>query len=358
VTVVTNKEGDSMPGRVRQHNGKTYTVSAAHTLADLFPWLPDDELQGLADDIKANGQKHPIVRHKGIVVDGRHRELACLVAGVKPVYADLPATRTEAEIRAGVISANVKRRHLTASQRAMIAAELETVGHGGDRKGQDALVHLGPTRAELAADLNVSPRTVASAAKVKNDAPELVEPVKAGKLDVKTAARVADQPEDVREQIAAAPDPKAAAEELLPPPELKPLNGTLPKPSIDAGAKEPHPLYGKGKGRARRKLSEHRYGDILEAMRDLSRMITVAMNAPDGGRLKDYLRFLGLVQDRGFILNGKKYNARFRGFQFRHAVKIATGRGRVLTKAELMKACLADWENSDDLEQLGEAVPE
>lgn len=132
-----------------------------------------------------------------------------------------------------------------------------------------------------------------------------------------------------------------------PPAGLAPPSGTLPVPRIDAGAKPPHPLYGNRK-RPARKLGEHKYGDILVAMRNLSRMLTLAMNAPDGGRLKDYLRFLGLVQDRGFILNGKKYNARFRGFQFRHAVKIAVGKKPPLSKAELLKECLAEWANYDE----------
>ena len=65
--------------------------------------------------------------------------------------------------------------------------------------------------------------------------------------------------------------------------------------------------------------------------------------------------FFGLVQDRGFILNGKKYNARFRGFAFRHAVKIASGRHKVRTKEQFMAECKEQW--GDDLEMEG-WVPE
>jgi hypothetical protein len=362
-----------MAGRTRRHRGSDYTVSAAHPAADLFPWLDEDELQQLADDIKANGQKQKVVRHKGRVVDGRNRELACLVAGVRVEYADLPADTPEEKILAGVISANLKRRHLTTSQRAMVAAELETLRHGGDRKSQDAELHLVPARAEIAEQLNVSPRSVANAAKVKNEAPELVEPVKDGKLSVSAAAKVAEYPPEVRQQVAGADDPKEAAHDLLaetdnlpdeaddqeptdftPPPSF---SSTLPRPSHDASRPvEPHPLYGDKKFKHKaRDLKEHRYGDILVAMRNLSRMLTLAMNAPDGVRLKDYLRYLGLVQDRGFILNGKKYNARFRGFNFRHAVKIAVGKGRVKTKEELLRECMEQWDGELDME---EWVPE
>ncbi|PKP91220.1 MAG: hypothetical protein CVT75_09725 [Alphaproteobacteria bacterium HGW-Alphaproteobacteria-14] len=69
------------------------------------------------------------------------------------------------------ISHNLHRRHLTESQRASIAARVESMKHGGNR--QDANLHLDPrvTRAEAATLLNVSERSVASARKVHETAP-------------------------------------------------------------------------------------------------------------------------------------------------------------------------------------------
>lgn len=335
-----------MTGRTREHRGKHYTLSAAHPAADLFPWLEGDELQALADDIKANGLKHKIVRCRGAVVDGRNREFACLVAGVRPDYFDLPADTTEDRILSGVITANLRRRDLTASQRAMIAADLATMRQGErtDTKTEpSATLQKVVSRAEAAGQLKVSERTVADAAKVKAKAPELVEAVRTGKIDVHTAAKTAALPEEDREEIANADDPKETAKHKL--------DATLPKPSIDASApaKGEHPIYGKRK-RPARKLIDHRYGEILVAMRDLSRMITVAMNEPDGVKLKDHLRHLGLVINRGFIFNGKKYNARFRGFMFRQAVKCSIGKKPPLSKPDLLKLCKEQWGDDSNME--------
>ena len=60
-----------------------------------------------------------------------------------------------------VIAKNLKRRHLTESQRAMVAAKLAKLPHGGDRRSdQAANLPLGPTQGQAATMLNVSERTV------------------------------------------------------------------------------------------------------------------------------------------------------------------------------------------------------
>jgi NAD-dependent deacetylase len=59
--------------------------------ADLFPMLPDDELQQLAEDIKAHGLREPIVvaviDGEEMLVAGRNRLAACKIAGVEPTAA-------------------------------------------------------------------------------------------------------------------------------------------------------------------------------------------------------------------------------------------------------------------------------
>jgi ParB-like chromosome segregation protein Spo0J len=78
--------------------------------------LPDDELEELAADIRANGLIMPLLvgRVDGqiVLVDGRNRREACRRAGITPSYTllldgeDLPAR---------AISENIYRRHLTKS---------------------------------------------------------------------------------------------------------------------------------------------------------------------------------------------------------------------------------------------------
>ncbi len=87
-----------------------------HEAAALFPMLPDDELNELAEDIKANGLIHPIVLDsEGVLIDGRNRLAACRLAGVAPRFTALNGHDPIAYI----ISANVRHRHLTKSQQAM-----------------------------------------------------------------------------------------------------------------------------------------------------------------------------------------------------------------------------------------------
>jgi len=92
-----------------------------HPACLLFPKLGDDELKELAEDIKANGLQNPIVRYKGKILDGRNRLAACKLAGVKPKFIEWKGKGSPTE---WVISENLIRRHLSASQRAVIAHDL------------------------------------------------------------------------------------------------------------------------------------------------------------------------------------------------------------------------------------------
>ena len=81
-------------------------------------------------DIKANGQRAPIkIDAAGeMVIDGRNRCIACEKAGVPVEFIKL----SDAEDLVSIItSENMHRRHLTISQRAMIAAGLANLRRGG-----------------------------------------------------------------------------------------------------------------------------------------------------------------------------------------------------------------------------------
>jgi hypothetical protein len=157
-----------------------------HALAKLFPLMPASDIKELADDIKERGLQVPITLFEGKILDGQHRQEACAIAGVKPRY----------EIYKGndplgfVIAANIKRRHLTPSQKAMLAAEIAKLPHGGDRtstdvKKQDANLQL--ARSKVAESLDISPRSVASASKILAESPALAKQVRDGKITVHAA---------------------------------------------------------------------------------------------------------------------------------------------------------------------------
>ncbi len=102
----------------------------AHQAAEVFPALEGAEFDALVADMREHGQCEPIVVHDGEILDGRNRYRACLVLGIDPVTANWNG---EGSPEAFVISKNIMRRHLTPSQRAMIAATLATAIRGERR---------------------------------------------------------------------------------------------------------------------------------------------------------------------------------------------------------------------------------
>jgi hypothetical protein len=177
---------------------------ASHPAAELFPFMSREELAELAADIRTYGLLEPIVLLGGLVLDGRNRLRACAAAGVEPRFVDWDGTGDPA---VWVISKNLKRRHLSTSQRAMVAAKLLGYYATEAKERYDATVgrpklvaNLPPiversdpeprkARDDAARDLNVSPRTVEHAATViERGIPELVAAVERGEVAVSAAA--------------------------------------------------------------------------------------------------------------------------------------------------------------------------
>jgi N6-adenosine-specific RNA methylase IME4 len=182
-----------------------------HPLANLFPMVSDKELDDLGADIKANGQVETVKLHRGMILDGRTRYTAC---GKKNLGVRTEIfSGTDREALAWVISKNLKRRHLTESQRAMVAAKLSTLRLGDNQHSasQAAQIcapamdfgaeHAAPepeaavSQSDAAELLSVSRRSVQTATKVQEKgAPELQEAVDQGRVAVSTAAEIADRP--------------------------------------------------------------------------------------------------------------------------------------------------------------------
>jgi len=105
-------------------NQKTINIFElpTHPAADVFPMLPDDELEELAQDIATNGLQQPLViadvDGETVLVDGRNRREACRRTDVEPRMTELNGQDPTAYI----LSANINRRHLSKGQRAMATA--------------------------------------------------------------------------------------------------------------------------------------------------------------------------------------------------------------------------------------------
>jgi ParB family chromosome partitioning protein len=175
--------------------------------------MPGEEFAALKTDIKTNGLLEPIWLYEGKVLDGRHRYFACQETSVTPVFREY----TGSDPRGFVVSMNLKRRHLDATQRSAIAAELANMRLGDNQHGGSANLQTLVSKTEAAALLNVSTRSVATAEKVKEESPEIFAAMKSGDISAHLSAQVVCLPDDEREIVESAPveEMRAVAKEVV-----------------------------------------------------------------------------------------------------------------------------------------------
>jgi ParB-like chromosome segregation protein Spo0J len=100
-----------------------------HPAAAIFPMLDEEELNELAEDIKANGLIHPLIVKDGQLIDGRNRREACKRVGIVPPVSELDGQDPASYI----LSANIARRHMNKGQQAMAVAMLFPEKHQGKK---------------------------------------------------------------------------------------------------------------------------------------------------------------------------------------------------------------------------------
>ena len=180
-------------------------VEGVHEVADYLPLMSDEEFKAFKADIEQNGLQVPIVVYrkagrKFVIIDGRHRQRACQELGITPTYTVFQGKKEE--LLSHVLSLNVGRRHLSESQRAAVAVDLlsyfkaeassrQRGGRGGVKlsaklRGASAGIK-GKASEQAAKMMNVSPRLVESARRLKGLNPELFGAVKAGRVKVSRA---------------------------------------------------------------------------------------------------------------------------------------------------------------------------
>ena len=170
-----------------------------HPACRLFPALDAKSLQALADDIAANGLEQPITLLDGMILDGRNRFNACKMAGVKPKFVKFAGKSTPVE---WVVSQNLLRRHLTASQRAVVefdllpmlereAKERQRLSKGrGKKVGKKVPTHSGGKATEVAARITkTNSKYVAIVKNLSKESPELVKQMRSGAITLQDATR-------------------------------------------------------------------------------------------------------------------------------------------------------------------------
>jgi len=164
-----------------------------HKYCSMIPPMSKDEFSTLKDSISRDGLLVPIVMLGDEILDGRHRYQACKDLGIEPIteqYAgDNPFNYA--------ISLNATRRHLSQSQRAMLASSIATLKRGGVRIGQNttasqsANLPLEVTQKQAAKELNVSERMVKTASYIGKTAPSIItESVESGAITLNAATKL------------------------------------------------------------------------------------------------------------------------------------------------------------------------
>jgi hypothetical protein len=180
--------------------------------------------------IKENGLKEPIVLLDGAILDGRNRYNACVAAGVKPTFVPFQGD----DPVQFVIDANINRRHLNDSQRAMLAATLATLKVGANQHAEKEGASIeAPSQSQAAEMLNVSRSSVQRARQVLEHAdPEDVKAITEGKVTVSGVVKKLKRKSEKQKKL---PGPFSSKPQLQPGPKHK-TEGAPKTGPVDAPA--------------------------------------------------------------------------------------------------------------------------
>ncbi|CAB5555535.1 ParB/RepB/Spo0J family partition protein [Stutzerimonas stutzeri] len=175
------------------------TAYPYHPYSNIFPLISGEEYVALREDIKASGQREPIVLHEGMILDGRNRYRCCNELGIEPVFEQY----TGSDPLHYVLSLNLYRRQLSTAQKALIAAELSSLGlnqtESEEEPSADSL-----NLEEASKIMAISPRSISSARRVIRDASDqLIGAVKEGSVSVSAAELVSRLDKEKQDELCA-----------------------------------------------------------------------------------------------------------------------------------------------------------
>jgi hypothetical protein len=183
----------------------------SHPAAELFPMMPPDQYEAFKEDVQKNGFQQDVVVYQGQILDGRNRYKAAIELDMLD---DLPIAEMDDDTQIDpfqwVISRNLHRRHLTESQRAMVASKLAKLQRGDNQHTKED-GPIGPPSIEKAAEqLQVGKTSVKRAKSVQeHGSPELIAAVEQGEITVSKAATIAKTvPKERQLDEAKKPKPK------------------------------------------------------------------------------------------------------------------------------------------------------
>lgn len=278
-----------------------------HEYANLIEFGVGIDLDSLASHIQKNGydELEPIVLYDRKILMGRHRHTAAVNAEVTPSFAEFDGTDAEA---LEYVRKDIIRRHLDASQRAMIAASLATLLAGQTKKALENSKSQSPggqicppdatTTAEAAATMNVSERSVKHAKLVETKGCEsLQRAVVSGTHSVSDAASIAhlepgqqeEAMRNVRIGVAKTLAEAAGVKKKKPKAETPPEEKPNPVPKVETDS-EGHVLT---KASADAFKSVKRFDSIDKLIRQLQAEISDLAQLSGGEQLRRCLKPTG-----------------------------------------------------------------
>lgn len=184
-----------------------------HPIADIFPLMQGDEYDKLKSDIAGNGLLQAIWLHPdGSIIDGRNRHRACLDTDTPPHFKTWDGAGSLVLL---VVSLNLHRRHLSSSQRAVVALEIlphleakakETQGKRNDLTSVNKFTEVKRSTQQAAKITGTNQQYISDAKRIKQEAPELVEEIAIGNLTIPQAKR--RMVKDARKEAPPLPDGK------------------------------------------------------------------------------------------------------------------------------------------------------
>jgi hypothetical protein len=229
-----------------------------HPACALWPEMPPADLRNLANDIAAHGLHDPItLTPDGLLLDGRNRCLAAIMAGVDPTT--MTVVYEGDDPVSFVISRNQHRRHMSQDHIAMVVAELVAMKPLGANQHQGGPIGP-PSIAKAAKDAGIT-KTALKSAKVVHTygTPEEKEAVKSGSTPLYKKA------DDVRKRQRALTPPAA--------PRSKPKAAKPPADPIDDVVREIVRQCADGEWRSLSKIALLRAEDaVLKALKALGKL--------------------------------------------------------------------------------------
>lgn len=162
-----------------------------HPLAASVPEMQPEEFEELKASIAANGQREMGIVLDGLILDGRHRERACDELGIPFDFRPYDNKRDGLIPELLVMDNNIRRRHLSGSQKAAIAAELTDKIEAAKaklKKEGDAGTKTEST-AEAAAAVGADETNTRKAGKLKDEDPGEFGKVKGGEKSLGQAKK-------------------------------------------------------------------------------------------------------------------------------------------------------------------------